>query len=769
MSLNVFDPVGLYNTDHGTSYVGNGFIYEVESADEIWWALNNPPDQGESGAPQANARILRINQSTGEYIALADHPTGLLGDVRYRHILVDEFSGLVIATGFQYTNGANPSRYLLVAWNLDGTIAWETYWALSLHAVSYIIYNPTLGALYTVQPNSSGTTNKFQSLNLATGARTDTGITFLNGYVVVPIMTNDGYVWYADTTSSPTRIKRAQLTGTPSTTNVDSLATSSPTESLRRLWYDSVNDLAWWQVQQSSSPSLIFMRRYNGSVVSVTVPENARRYNAPPQFLGGVSAGMRSDEGFWEATVSSGFASLLLNLSTWAVEKRVTEAFEMYGGTATFYFFWTTTRAWARPSIGGTNKLLLWIDCNAEDGLEQITALFVGSATASRVNLFDMADFSYAGRIDKGDGNFMSAAASGGFTAAVKSKGYGYFADRAPQNNSGLYVHKILLVESEYQSSVFLTNPYPSGACSAPSMCSDGTYLYVMFQATGTGGGDLILFKVRESDMTVITSLDLTSDYGVYNVGGAVPPPMATSSGSFFLYVAALRPNEASPTNLAAHIVAVVPSTMTLNPTIPHVQMESGWDGAQFTTGIGNLAVIHQLGRSFVGGTGRASGRPEVGMFFVFSGYFSGLDVTMGNVSSQDQWVSSITYDGTYFYAVTSGTAAGEDSYVGVIKDEDYTVVSATVLSTESQLVVREAELFNNDLIIVSSTLPGAGAGGVAHAWKFNVGTLTPTVFAMDGLDDGTWTTAQRVLLACGVLIPLAELLRRHVSLCVIT
>ena len=91
------------------------------------------------------------------------------------------------------------------------------------------------------------------------------------------------------------------------------------------------------------------------------------------------------------------------------------------------------------------------------------------------------------------------------------------------------------------------------------------------------------------------------------------------------------------------------------------------------------------------------------------------------------------------------------------------------MLSTESQLVVREAELHNNDLIIVSSTLPGAGAGGVAHAWKFNVGTLTPTVFAMDGLDDGTWTTAQRVLLACGVSIPLAELLRRHVSLCVIT
>ena len=54
---------------------------------------------------------------------------------------------------------------------------------------------------------------------------------------------------------------------------------------------------------------------------------------------------------------------------------------------------------------------MLWIDCNAEDGLEQITALFVGSATASRVNLFDMADFSYAGRIDKGDGNFMTSIA----------------------------------------------------------------------------------------------------------------------------------------------------------------------------------------------------------------------------------------------------------------------------------------------------------------------------------------------------------------------
>lgn len=765
MSLNVFDPVGLYNTDNGTSFVGNGYIYEVESVDEIWWALNNPPNQGESSAPQANARILRINQSTGEYIALVDHPPGLLGDVRYSHIVVDEFSGLVIAAGFQYTNGANPFRYLLVAWNLDGTVAWETYWASSLRPVNYIIYNPTLGALYTVQSHSSGSPDKFQSLNLATGARTDTGITFLNGYVVVPIMTNDGYVWYADTTSSPTRIKRAQLTGTPSTINVDLLATSSPAESLRRFWYDSVNDLAWWQVQQSSSPNLIFMRRYNGSVVSVTVPEHARRYNAPPQFIGSTVAGMRSDEGFWEVSLT-GVSSSLLNLSTWAVERRVTEAFEMYGGTANFYFFWTTTRAWARPSIGGSNKLLLWIDCNAEDGLEQVTALFVGSATASRVNLFDMADFSYAGRIDKGDGNFMSAAASGGFTAAVKSKGYGYFADRAPQNNSGLYVHKILLVESEYQSSVFLTNPYSSGACSAPSMCSDGTHLYVMFRAAGTGGGDLILFKVRESDMTVIASLDLTSTYGVYNVGGAMPPPIAANTS--FVYMAGLRPNEASPTNIAAHLVIVNASTMALHTT-PHTQMESGWSGSAFTTGIGNLSVINTTGMFLVGGTGRASGRPEMGRYSTFLGYFGALDVTLGNVSSQNQWVSSITYDGVYFYVVTSGTEAGKDSYVGKVHVENYTVDSATVLSSESQLVVREAELHNNDLIIVSSTLPGAGAGGVAHAWKFNIATLTPSVFAMNGLDDGTWTTAQRVLLACGVSIPLAELLRRHVSLCVIT
>lgn len=765
MSLNVFDPVGLYNTDHGTSYVGNGHLYEVESADEIWWALNNPVNQGESSAPQANARILRVNQSTGEYISLVDHPPGLLGDVRYSHIVVDEFSGLVIAAGWQYANGVNPFRYLLVAWNLDGTVAWETYWASSLRGVSYIIYNPTLGALYTVQAHSSGSPDQFQSLNLATGARTNTGITFVNGYVVVPVMTNDGYVWYADTTSSPTRIKRAQLTGTPSTTNVDSLATSSPTESLRRLWYDSVNDLAWWQVQQSSSPNLIFMRRYNGSVVSVTVPEHARRYNAPPQFLGSTSAGMRSDGGFWETSLT-GTSSLLLNLSTWAIERRVTEAFEMYGQTANFYFFWTTTRAWARPSIGGTNKLLLWIDCDAEDGLEQITALFVGSATASRVNLFDMADFSYAGRIDKGDGNFMSTAASGGFTAAVKSKGYGYFADRAPQNNSGLYVHKILLVESEYQSSVFLTNPYSSGACSAPSMCSDGTYLYVMFRAAGTGGGDLILFKVRESDMTVIASLDLTSTYGVYNVGGAVPPPIAADSS--FVYMAGLRPNEAAPTNIAAHLVIVNSSTMALHTT-PHTQMESGWSGSAFTTGIGNLSVIHTTGQFLIGGTGRASGRPEMGRYFTFLGYFGELDVTLGAVSSQNQWVSSITYDGVYFYVVTSGTEAGKDSYVALVHAENYTVDSATVLSTESQLVVREAELLNNDLIIVSSTLPGAGAGGVAHAWKFNVATLTPTTFAMDGLDDGTWTTAQRVLLACGGSVPLAVLLRRYVSLCVIT
>ena len=129
-----------------------------------------------SGSHSTNSHFLRVDETTGDYIAMADDPAGQAGKLfLWGPIVADDVNSLVIAAGsYVTTSGGTTISGSPHRLELRRTVAWETFWVtepdagpFTFNYVNNIVYNPTLGALY-VQQNGN-LNNRFCSLNLTTG------------------------------------------------------------------------------------------------------------------------------------------------------------------------------------------------------------------------------------------------------------------------------------------------------------------------------------------------------------------------------------------------------------------------------------------------------------------------------------------------------------------------------------------------------------------------------------------------------------------------
>lgn len=371
MSLQVVDPIGDYNTDNGTSWAGwNGPALNAYSVGEVWLLLETgspPSDFSPSGSHATHSRFLRVDEATGEYIAMASltasDPENLY---LWGPKCVDNVNGLVIATGEERVGS---SRYCMIAWNLsDGTVAWETFWTAASDHIRHLICNESLGALYCVQQNGSSPFDwKLQEINLATGART-TKINYVTGQGYCPVLDAAGHVW-ADVDGGGTfptltkYLKEFVLTGTPSATIRDTIVrnASTGTNYPRRVVYDETNDRAWWQIDSTfDAPASVEMRRYSGgSVVTVSVPVQMAIYQNLP------TNNHASKLGVWElytrAVDDAGirFSGFQLDLDDFTEITVVTEPYDTYPSSVDFQFFSTTERGWWRYT-DTTTKFIIW-------------------------------------------------------------------------------------------------------------------------------------------------------------------------------------------------------------------------------------------------------------------------------------------------------------------------------------------------------------------------------------------------------------------------
>ena len=98
------------------------------------------------------------------------------------YLLADDVNRLSVSAGTYVTTsgGTTIGGNCMIAWNYDGTVAWENFWGtesdgspFTFGYLHHIIYHPSLGL---VRRTADGILhNRFMSLNLATGARTTTG------------------------------------------------------------------------------------------------------------------------------------------------------------------------------------------------------------------------------------------------------------------------------------------------------------------------------------------------------------------------------------------------------------------------------------------------------------------------------------------------------------------------------------------------------------------------------------------------------------------
>ena len=253
MTLAIVDPLGNYNTDNATSWVANDAgakcVY-LPSAGEFWLLLETGTGPTASGSNSTNSHFLRVDETTGDYIDMADDPTGQAGKLfLWGPIVADDVNSLVIAAGSYVTTsgGTTIGGQCLIAWNYDGTVAWETFWVtepdagpFTFNYVNNIVYNPTLGALY-VQQNGN-LNNRFCSLNLTTGARTGVATFRAIGGSYRPVMDNAGDVWISvDSGGGTNDERRYTLTGTPAYTSIQT--TTNTSGIAQRQVYDEINEI----------------------------------------------------------------------------------------------------------------------------------------------------------------------------------------------------------------------------------------------------------------------------------------------------------------------------------------------------------------------------------------------------------------------------------------------------------------------------------------------------------------------------------------------
>ncbi len=371
MTLAIVDPLGDYNTDNSTSWLahdtGSKCVY-LPSAGEFWFLLETGPGpSAPSGTRSSNSHLLRVDETTGDYIAMADDPAGQSGKLYlWGALIADEVNQLVLSTGQYVTTsgGTTIGGNAMIAWNYDGTVAWEQFWANEFAGffyyryVEHFIYNPTLGTLYCVQ-NSDFTLRRLQSINLATGART-TKATYRDvSGSYRPVMDNAGDVWVGYAFGS-TEEQRHTLTGTPSVTTIEAVPLA--TGIVQRQAYDEINDIAYWFIEGTD-----VVNYWDGSSVvsaaSTTVAWDSAGgiyQNAYEQFV--------SRTGYWTFTLRTATArdAYYLDLLTFSLVKQVTEPADVYAsdyaaGELKYQFTTNFTRAWWRIK-DTTWKFLVWTE-----------------------------------------------------------------------------------------------------------------------------------------------------------------------------------------------------------------------------------------------------------------------------------------------------------------------------------------------------------------------------------------------------------------------
>ena len=374
MTLAIVDPLGNYNTDNATSWVANDAgakcIY-LPSAGEFWLLLETGTGPTASGSNSTNSHFLRVDETTGDYIDMADDPTGQAGKLfLWGPIVADDVNSLVIAAGSYVTTsgGTTIGGQCLIAWNYDGTVAWETFWVtepdagpFTFNYVNNIVYHPTLGALY-VQQNGN-LNNRLCSLNLATGARTGKATFRAIGGSYRPVMDSAGDVWISvDSGGGTNDERRYTLTGTPSYTSIQT--TTNTSGIAQRQVYDEINDIAYWYITVAAE-----LRYWNGSSVvgmsagSVWSSSGGTGSTNYEQFA--------SRTGYWAYTVTPSTArdAYFADLGDLSVIKQVTEPADTYStefaaNELKWQFSTSINRAWWRIKQT-TWKFLVWTDISA--------------------------------------------------------------------------------------------------------------------------------------------------------------------------------------------------------------------------------------------------------------------------------------------------------------------------------------------------------------------------------------------------------------------
>ena len=383
MTLAIVDPLGAYNTANGTSWTvrdeGGKCIY-LPSANEFWVLLQTATGPTTSDTSGTNSHFLRVNETTGSYVGMAANPAGQVGKLYlWGPVVADDLNQLVIAAGSYVTTsgGTTVGGSAMIAWHYDGTVAWETFWGtesdgspFTFGYLHHIIYHASLGALYVVQDGILH--NRFMSLNLATGARTTTGVTYRdipNNYP--PVMDGSGKVWVsvdAVHLGAGIRVMRYSLSGTPSSTVIEQWATGSGI-SPGRFVHDRLNDYAWWHLAGSSPAPA--MRRWDGAAV-VSQSNSSAWWTANGSANSVIPDQFSSRTGYFAFTISnSSFLpnkrdAYFLNISTFAIEKQVTEPANTYSteyaaSGLKWQFSTTINRAWWRIKQT-TWKFLVWTD-----------------------------------------------------------------------------------------------------------------------------------------------------------------------------------------------------------------------------------------------------------------------------------------------------------------------------------------------------------------------------------------------------------------------
>ena len=373
MTLAIVDPLGQYNTDNATSWVANDAGAKctyLPGAGEFWLLLETGTGPTASGSNSTNSHFLRVDEATGDYIAMADDPAGQAGKLfLWGPIVADDVNSLVIAAGSYVTTsgGTTIGGQCLIAWNYDGTVAWETFWVTESDGspflfsyVLHLIYNPTLGALYLVQKGALN--NRLQSLNLSTGARTSKATFRGISGDYRPVMDNAGDVWMnVDPVGGLTQERRYTLTGTPTNTVIETAGTG---QVVQRQVYDEINDVAHWYLSSSAT-----LRYWDGSAVqsqsagSVWSSSGGTGSTNYEQFA--------SRTGYWAYTVTPSTArdAYFADLGDLSVIKQVTEPADTYStefaaNELKWQFSTSINRAWWRIKQT-TWKFLVWTDISA--------------------------------------------------------------------------------------------------------------------------------------------------------------------------------------------------------------------------------------------------------------------------------------------------------------------------------------------------------------------------------------------------------------------